>query len=132
MNRMDADVVRSGHCTLTRGKLLSALMVALFAVVANTTFRATAAPDSLTNGLVAYWNFDGNLYDSISDFHGTARGPDPLEFVDGPSTNFGKALKLDGTNFVEITGGNSKTNLQFAKGSLSIAGWFKVDAFDKS
>ena len=53
-----------------------------------------------------------------------------MTFVDGPSANFGKALKLSGTNYVEITG--SKTNLAFAKGSLSIAGWFKVDTFDKS
>ena len=39
-------------------------------------------------------------------------------------------LKLTGTNYVEIPGSSNK--LQFANGSLSIAGWFKVDNFDKS
>jgi len=54
----------------------------------------------------------------------------PVAFVDGPSAAFGKSLKLTGTNYVEIPGSSNK--LQFASGSLSIAGWFKVDAFDKS
>jgi len=84
---------------------------------------------AVTNGLVAYWNFDGNLLDSIKSSHGTARGPTPVTYVDGMG-GFGKAIQLNGTNFVEIVG--SATNLQFANGSLSIAGWFKVDAFDKS
>ncbi|MFO1498848.1 MAG: PA14 domain-containing protein [Verrucomicrobiota bacterium] len=88
-----------------------------------------AAPPSL-DGLLAYWNFDGTLYDSVNDFHGTARGKDPVEFVDSQA-GFGKALKLDGTNWVEITGG-PVNGLDSPNGSLSIAGWFKVEAFDKS
>jgi len=83
----------------------------------------------LTNGLVAYWNFDGNLVDSIKDFDGTARGTNPVAFVDG-KPGFGKALKLDGTDqYVDITGGN-ENELEFPNGSMSIAGWFKVNAFD--
>jgi len=89
----------------------------------------TGGSGSYTNGLVAYWNFDGTLVDSIKDYNGVARGKAPVEFVDSLA-GFGKALKLNGTNYVEIS--NSKTNLQFANGNLSIAGWFKVDKFDKS
>src|SRR5262245_56731534 len=87
------------------------------------------AQSNLANGLKAYWNFDGNFLDSIKNFHGTPRGTNPVVFVDG-KTNFGKAIKLDGTDqFVEITGGN-ENDLEFPGGSMSIAGWFKVDAFD--
>ena len=90
-----------------------------------------AAPvtDTIPSGLVAYWNFDGDLLDSIKDFDGTARGTNPVAFVDGKA-GFGKSIKLDGTDqFVEITGGN-ENELEFPGGSMSIAGWFKVDAFD--
>ncbi|MDA1274146.1 MAG: hypothetical protein O2960_08850 [Verrucomicrobia bacterium] len=88
------------------------------------------AKEISTAGLVAYWNFDGNLNDSIKTFHGTSRGAVPVAFEDGKG-GFGKAIKLDGSNFVEITGGNNK-ELQFPGGSMSIAGWFKVGTFDKS
>src|SRR5262245_59954574 len=87
------------------------------------------AQSNLANGLKAYWNFDGNFLDSIKNFHGTPRGTNPVVFVDG-MTNFGKAIKLDGGNqFVEISGGNAN-ELESPRGSMSIAGWFKVDAFD--
>ncbi len=84
---------------------------------------------AVTDGLVAYWNFDGNFFDSIKDFHGTGRGTNQIEFVDGKA-GFGKAIKLNGNDqFVEITGGD-ENELEFPGGSMSIAGWFKVDAFD--
>ena len=86
-------------------------------------------PGPITDGLKAYWTFDGNLNDSINNFHGTARGTTPIAFADGKA-GFGKSIKLDGGNqFVEITGG-SEDDLEFPGRSMSIAGWFKVDAFD--
>ena len=52
----------------------------------------------------------------------------PIPFVDGKA-GFGKAIKLNGEDqFVEITGGQPD-DLAFAGGSMSIAGWFKVDVF---
>ena len=83
---------------------------------------------AVTDGLVAYWSFDGNFFDSIKDFHGTGRGTAPVAFVDGKA-GFGKAIKLNAGRFVEITGGN-EDELEFPGGSMSISGWFKVDAFD--
>ncbi len=83
----------------------------------------------LVNGLTAYWSFDGNLNEPVGGFNGTARGTAPVGFGAGKA-GFGKSLDLDGSNFVEITGGNNK-NLQFPGGSMSIGGWFKVGAFDK-
>jgi hypothetical protein len=83
---------------------------------------------AVTDGIVAYWSFDDHLFDSIKDFHGTARGTAPIPFVDGKA-GFGKAIKLNAGKFVEITGGN-EDELEFPGGSMSIAGWFKVDAFD--
>ena len=86
---------------------------------------------SLTQGLVAYWNFDGTLMDSVKDFHGTGRGATPVAFGEDHA-NFGKALQLNGKDqYVEITGGN-EDELEFPNGSMTIAGWFKVGAFDKS
>ncbi len=82
------------------------------------------------NGLVAYWNFDGNLLDSVDGFNGTRIGKNPIAYVDGKA-GFGKSIKLDGTDqYVDITG-NNENSLEFPKGSMSIAGWFRVDTFDK-
>ena len=90
------------------------------------------AQSSITNGLVAYWNFDGkNFTDSIGHFDGTQNGANPITFVGG-KTDFGQAIQLDGVDqMVEITGGEPD-DLAFEGGSMSIAGWFKVGAFDKS
>src|ERR1041385_7033819 len=90
---------------------------------------STQAQVTLTNGLVAYWNFDGTLLDSVGVFHGTQRGTLPVPFVDGKA-GFGKAIQLNGEDqFVEITGG-APDDLAFPGGDMSIAGWFKVDVFD--
>ena len=92
---------------------------------------AIQAQTTLTNGLQAYWSFDGNFYDSMLKYHGTPHGTNAVGFVDGMA-GMGKALKLDGTDqYVEVTGGQPG-DLAFPGGSVSIAAWFKVEAFDKS
>jgi len=93
---------------------------------------AAQAQSSVTNGLVAYWNFDGKNYkDSVGIFDGTENGTAAIAFVPGKS-GFGQAIQLDGTDqMVEITGGEPD-DLAFAGGSVSIAAWFKVGTFDKS
>jgi hypothetical protein len=102
---------------------------AILASIAVLLALPVKAQNTVTNGLVAYWNFDGNLFDSIKDFDGTARGTPAIPFVEGKA-GFGQAIQLDGGNqFVEITGG-SENDLEFPGGSMSIAGWFKVDNFD--
>ena len=99
-------------------------------LIAYWDFNTITKIDSVNNGLVAYWNFDDNLKDSVKNFHGTAKGTNAVAFVDSIS-GFGKAITLDGTDqYVEITGGN-ENELEFPGGSMSIAGWFKVDAFDR-
>jgi len=92
------------------------------------TAPAVTGVSTIPNGLVSYWNFDGHLLDSVKSAHGTPRGTTLLTYEDG-KTGFGKSIKLTGTNFVEITG--SSNSLRFANSSLSIAGWFRVDTFDK-
>lgn len=87
------------------------------------------AQSTLTNGLQAYWSFDGNFLDAIAGFHGEARGTEPIPFVAG-KTGFGQAIQLNGADqFVEVTGG-SEDDLEFPGGSMSIAAWFKVTTFD--
>jgi len=96
----------------------------------------TQAQSSVTNGLVAYWNFDAKNYkDSVGTFDGTENGANPIAFVDG-KTGFGQAIQLDGADqFVEITGRDANYDpdqLAFEGGSVTIAGWFTVGTFDKS
>ncbi len=88
------------------------------------------AQAQLSDGLVAYWTFEDNFQDTLGVFNGTAVGTTPIAFVDGPAASFGKAIQLNGEDqAVEITGGEPD-DLAFAGGSVSVAGWFKVDAFD--
>ena len=86
----------------------------------------------VTQGLVAYWNFDkSDFKDSVGEFHGTGNGADPIAFTAGKG-GFGQSMVLNGVDqMVEITGGEPD-DLAFAGGSMSVAGWFKVGAFDKS
>src|SRR4051812_14296346 len=95
MKRIDR--VGSQVLKLTSRKSAWGLLLALACFPASATSAATT---NLVDGLLSYWSFDGNLYDSYNEFHGTARGKDPIEFVDSQA-GFGKALKLDGTNYVE-------------------------------
>lgn len=83
----------------------------------------------LDEGLVAYWPFETNFEDQIGIFDGTPAGTEPITFVDG-KPGFGKAISLNGEDQeIEITGGEPD-DLAFAEGSMTIAGWFKVGAFD--
>jgi hypothetical protein len=86
----------------------------------------------LKTGLKAYWSFDANNFkDSAGIFDGTENGSAPIAFTAGKA-GFGKAIQLDGVDqMVEITGGEPD-DLAFQGGSMTVAGWFKVGAFDKS
>jgi hypothetical protein len=89
---------------------------------------------SLKNGLTAYWDFENDFKDKAGGpvkFDGTENGSVPIAFVAGKS-GFGKAIEMNGEDqFIEITGGEPD-DLAFAGASMSIAGWFKVAAFDTS
>src|SRR5512133_170056 len=63
---------------------------------------AVHAQSPITNGLVAYWNFDAKDFkDSFGTFDGTANGSAPITFVDGKA-GFGQAIELDGNDqFIE-------------------------------
>src|SRR5437016_300666 len=71
------------------------------------------AQSTITNGLMAYWNFDGkNFKDSIGHFDGTENPAElkPIAFTDG-KPGFGQAIILDGPSdsggsdqMIEITG----------------------------
>jgi hypothetical protein len=86
----------------------------------------------LKTGLKAYWNFDAkNFKDTAGIFDGTESGSSAIAFTPGKA-GFGQALQLDGVDQrVEITGGEPD-DLAFQGGSMTVAGWFKVGAFDKS
>ena len=100
------------------------------ALTASLLLLGATAQAALIDGLEAYWNFDDeNFLDAIGIYDGEAQGTAPIEFVDG-LPGFGKAIKLNGEDqHILITGGEPN-DLAFAGGSMSVAGWFKVDAFD--
>src|SRR5688500_11374455 len=77
------------------------------------------AQATITNGLVAYWEFEDDFEDSFGIFDGTEMGTEPITFVSG-KTGFGKAGKFNGEDqFVEITGGEPD-DLAFEGGSMTI------------
>jgi hypothetical protein len=109
----------------------SRLRLALVAMVLPLApLMAPAQSAGIASGLQAYWHFDSNSFeDSVNDFDGTEMGSEPIAFINGKE-GFGRAIKLNGEDqYVEVTGGEPD-DLAFAGGSVSIAGWFKVDAFD--
>ena len=101
-----------------------------FLPTAGTNLLAQAI--DLKSGLKAYWNFDAkNFKDTAGIFDGTESGSSAIAFTPGKA-GFGQALQLDGVDQrVEITGGEPD-DLAFQGGSMTVAGWFKVGAFDKS
>ena len=113
--------------TLNRAFLLG---LASFLPTAGTNLFAQTV--DLKSGLKAYWNFDAkNFKDTAGIFDGTESGSSAIAFTPGKA-GFGQALQLDGVDQrVEITGGEPD-DLAFQGGSMTVAGWFKVGAFDKS
>jgi hypothetical protein len=111
-------------------KTLTKLFLTGLASVPPLLGLTTQAQNTITNGLVAYWNFNGqNFKDSVGHFDGTANGTDPIAFAAG---KFGQAMQLNGVDqMVEITGATDPDELAFPGGSISIAGWFTVGTFDK-
>ncbi len=107
-----------------------------------------AQGDSLLNGLVSYWNFDGDLLDtatgaSSAEANGGAGngvlsnrdgGNPTADFVgsDVPNPDFGQALDLDGVDqYVLID--NDESLYDFNEDdSFSFSAWFRVDGFTKS
>ena len=108
------------------------LRLALLAAALPLLGLSTQAQSPVTQGLIAYWNFDkSDFKDSVGEFHGTENGSDAIAFTAGKG-GFGQSMVLNGVDqYVEITGGEPD-DLAFAGGSMSVAGWFKVAAFDKS
>ena len=110
-------------------KLIPRLLAAAVASLPFVAGPALYGQVDLRDGLVAYWEFENNFEDSIGVFDGTEMGSVSIPFVDGKA-GFGKAGKFDGEDqFVEITGGEPD-DLAFAGESMTVAGWFKADAFD--
>src|SRR6478609_383325 len=111
-------------------KRLSLSLACLAAVLLLPTL-AVQGQTTLTNGLVAYWNFDSKDFnDSWGTFDGTANGTATIPFIAG-KTGFGQAIDLDGVDqFVEITGRDATYDpdaLAFTAGSVSVSCWFTVE-----
>lgn len=82
------------------------------------TAAAPAAGATITNGLVANWEFEGNTSDSVGSAHGTAFGG--TSYVAGASG--GQALSFDGTTgYVAIDGLSYAANAGPAQ--LTISAW---------
>jgi hypothetical protein len=94
-------------------------------------FLATVT-QAQTDGLVAWWNFDDNNFaDSIGIYDGEEQGTLPIQFVAG-KTGFGNAISMDGEDQEILIVGGEPDDLAFAGSTMSVAGWFRVTAFDTS
>ena len=115
-----------------RNSLNRAFLLGLVSFLPTAGTNLLAQTVDLKSGLKAYWNFDAkNFKDTAGIFDGTESGSSAIAFTPGKA-GFGQALQLDGVDQrVEITGGEPD-DLAFQGGSMTVAGWFKVGAFDKS
>lgn len=80
------------------------------------------AQNTLTNGLIAYYKFDGNLADSSgNNNHGTNFGS---QFTTDKNGLGSKAVKFNGTNaYINVP---ASTSLNSVQNELSIAAWINV------
>jgi hypothetical protein len=100
------------------------------ALTASLLLLGATAQAALIDGLEAYWNFDNeDFLDTVGIYDGTPQGTEPIQFIDG-LPGFGKAIKLNGDDQEILITGGEPDDLAFAGGSMSVSGWFKVDAFD--
>ncbi|MCH2385944.1 MAG: hypothetical protein MK293_11885, partial [Pedosphaera sp.] len=56
---------------------------------------ASVNAQSISDGLIAYWPFDGDLQDAVGDSHGEAMGSDDIAYDSG---KFGQGIDLDGVD----------------------------------
>lgn len=82
-------------------------------------------PQSLSDSLVSYWKFDGDVTDGIGSNDGTIIGAGS-SYVSG---KHGQGINLDGMD-TYVNAGDDAT-LDFTGKSLTISAWFKVTEFDK-
>ncbi len=94
------------------------------------------AQGAITDELFAYWDMNGDLEDvGNPTYNGTlaSTGGSTEDFITG---KFGQAIDLDSSDDqrVEITGdtGGLTSPFRFQEQSISISGWFTVEAFDQS
>lgn len=125
-------------------------------VIVGLSFTVPAHAE-FSDGLVAYWPFEGNFEDSLGVYHGESSefidDAEPIPFAEG---KFGQSVHLNGEkqsiyinggsggndNTIEDPGGVTDTienRFDFAfvegeenTGSVAISTWFTVDAFDTS
>ena len=100
------------------------------AEVAGVTSGGIPVPVQVVPGLIAYWPFDGNLYDAIGDNHGEAMGTDDIGYTEG---QFGQGIALDGVDQFVQTPVENEEMFDFQDGTgFSISAWFTVDSFSKN
>jgi hypothetical protein len=80
------------------------------------------------NGFQGVWHFSGEspVNDATANkYNGTPRGGSPLTYTSG---SIGNACKLNGTNYIEMTG-TAGSSLNFPEhGTYSISAWVNIDS----
>ena len=112
-------------------KLSGRLRLTILALALSIPCLNIQAQGDIRDGLVAYWEFEGDFRDSVGIFDGEAMGADPIEFVTGKA-GFGKSGKFNGEDQYALITGGEPDDLAFEAGTMSLSVWFKVDEFDKS
>lgn len=86
-----------------------------------------AARVDMTDGLIAYWPFDGDLRsaDTSGSLVGTARGKNPKFIV----TPFGQGISLDGSSWIEVA---DRAPFDVGDGEFTVAAWIRPRAMVQS
>ena len=106
-------------------RFVAAGLFSVIAIVGTASMNA-----QISEGLIAYWPFDGDLKDAVGNSHGTGQGGDDIAYDSG---KFGQGIDLDGVDqFVETPVENEEM-FDFQDGTgFSISAWFSVNEFTKS
>ena len=100
----------------------------IFALLCNV--NAQPVENTLGEGLIAYWPFDGDLNDAVGNSHGTGEGSEEIAYETG---KLGQGIVLDGVDqFVQTPVENEELFDFQDETGFSISAWYRVDEFTKS
>ena len=90
------------------------------------------APVPVGSGLIALYEFDGDLADRASSHDGIAHTDNETGELTFGEGMFGQAVVLDNALNEYVEAGGPESDFDRTGGDVSISMWFRVDAFDTS
>jgi hypothetical protein len=121
-------IIKLNQRDKTMTKKTQMMLGFIFALLCNV--NAQPVENTLGEGLIAYWPFDGDLEDAVGNSHGTAQGSEDIAYDTG---KLGQGIVLDGQDQFVQTPVENEEMFDFQDGTgFSISAWYRVDEFNKS